>query len=236
MNYLLPLGGTFDPRFKGILTSYKHYGIPAGIKAGHLWAGDNCAFKGFDANEFTKWLQAMTPYRNTCLFIVAPDAVGDANRTLDLWDEWAPRLSDWPLALAAQDGMEDLDWPTDIDITDYCYDHLAGDTMEDYWEAKEHYYQDETPFRCVFIGGSTEWKDSYHALTVIEQAQRMQKHVHIGRVNHERRYTHFARVAGSEHFTCDGTLTRSIGKIRALHTWSQHQNNLHRYRSQLQLL
>ena len=38
MRYLLPIGWQFDRRFRGILTSYKHRGIPAGIKAGHAWA------------------------------------------------------------------------------------------------------------------------------------------------------------------------------------------------------
>jgi len=43
-----------------------------------------------------------------CRFVVPPDVVADARRTLELFDYWFDRLSAWPLALAAQDGQEHL--------------------------------------------------------------------------------------------------------------------------------
>jgi hypothetical protein len=248
MQYLLPIGGQFDKRFAGILTSYKHYGIPAGIKAGIPWAGDNCAFSGFDANEFMNWLPKLAPYRATCLFIVVPDAPGNARKTLDLWDEWAPQLADWPLAFAAQDGMENLDWPATMDITDYAYDNLRlpddtddtddnPDDLEYGWEPmKERYYREETPFRCVFVGGSDAWKESETAAFIIQEALAMQKHIHIGRVNWERRYRHFAHQPGAATFTCDGTRTRAEGRHRTLHAWANYQAQLERYQTELRQL
>lgn len=233
MRYLLPIGGTFDDRFAGILTSYKHYGIPAGIKTGIPWAGDNCAFSGFDAKAFMAWLPKLTPYKATCLFIVVPDAPGNAHRTLELWEEWAPQLADWPLAFAAQDGMENCEWPADSEITDFAYDNLKGDSWEDYIDMRERYYAEETPFRCVFIGGSDAWKESESAANVIQEALAMQKHVHIGRVNWQRRYRHFAHQPGAATFTCDGTRTRAEGRHRTLYAWANYQAQLNRYQAEL---
>lgn len=238
MQYLLPIGGKFDERFAGILTSYKHYGIPAGIKAGIPWAGDNCAFSGFDANEFMNWLPKLAPYRATCLFIVVPDAPGNARKTLDLWDEWAPQLDSWPLAFAAQDGMEKLDWPTTMDDTEYAYHELDPDDDTEYgWiDMRERYYRTATPFRCVFIGGSDAWKESETAAFIIQEALAMQKHIHIGRVNWERRYRHFAHQPGAATFTCDGTRTRAEGRHRTLHAWANYQARLDRYKAELRQL
>lgn len=62
-------------------------------------------------------------------WIVMPDVVGDAARTLDMAAFWYPELMQYPLLIAVQDGME----PADID--QYV---SAG---------------------CgIFIGGSTDWK------------------------------------------------------------------------------
>lgn len=42
-------------------------------------------------------------------------------------------------------------------------------------------------FDCLFIGGSTEWKLSESARTVIAEAKHLGKVVHVGRVNSEKR-------------------------------------------------
>jgi len=105
MKFLVPVGGVTDDAF-GVLTSYKHNGVPSGIVAGLPWAADNCAFGGaFDGGRFTEWLATMTPYRTTCLFVAVPDVVGDAAATLALWREWEPQLDGWPLAFVCQDGQ-----------------------------------------------------------------------------------------------------------------------------------
>ncbi len=37
--------------------------------------------------------------------------------------------------------------------------------------------------RCLFVGGSTEWKLGYHAARLIIEAKRREKWVHVGRCN-----------------------------------------------------
>ena len=46
-------------------------------------------------------------------WLTVPDIVADADRTLDKFDEWMPRLENLPLALAGQDGMEQKELPWD---------------------------------------------------------------------------------------------------------------------------
>ena len=110
MRFLLPVGGIIDHSF-GIMTTPGHKGIPMGIKAGMWWAADNQAFtRGFDPDKFFPWLDGMTPYRNTCLFIPVPDVVGNAAATLELFTKWREG-SWWPCAFVAQDGQEALEFP-----------------------------------------------------------------------------------------------------------------------------
>ena len=55
---------------------------------------------------------------------------------------------------------------------------------------------------AVFIGGSTNWKGSAHAAQIIQAAQLLGKHVHVGRVNTEGRWKHFENLGVD---TIDGT-------------------------------
>lgn len=190
MRFLVPVGGVTDG-VAGILTSYQHKGVPAGIVAGLPWAGDNCAFTDFDAVRFTEWLERMVPYRATCLFVAVPDVVGDAAATLARYVTWAEAMADWPLAYVAQDGSEAHDIPPSAS--------------------------------ALFVGGTTAWKESEAAISMIRRAQERGLHVHVGRVNWWRRYTLFRVLAGSEHFTCDGTRTRFDGTERTLRAWRQYE-------------
>jgi len=190
MQFLLPVGGVVDNRF-GILTSYQHGGVVVGVKAGMRWAADNCSFsKAFDPIKFITWLEQMTPYRDTCLFVTVPDVVADSEATRRLWEQWQPVLADWPLAFVAQDG--------------------ETDTPEG--------------ASAVFIGGSTEWKESAAAVNIIQIAQRRGLHVHIGRVNWKARYDKFNLLPGSEGFTCDGTRTRFDGREKTVVAWAGYQD------------
>jgi len=180
----------------GILTTPGHKGVPVGIKAGMDWAADNQAFTGFDPGRFFPWLKTMVPYCSTCLFVPVPDVVGDAAATIENFYRWCSRLCGWSLAFVGQDGQEEIDFPTE----------LKWDTL--------------------FIGGSTEWKVSQAAVSVIERAQALGKNIHIGRVNWHKRYKHFRRLAGSEHFTCDGTRTRYDGTEKTVRAWAAYQAQL----------
>jgi len=193
LKFLLPLGGITDNNYGGIITSPAHGGIVKGIKDGMNWAADNEAFtRGFNPNRFFSWLEKMEEYKSTCLFVSVPDVVGNAIATLEQWRNWVVRFNGWPLAFVAQDGQEDLPFP------------------------------DEDTFTTLFIGGSTEWKLSQGAVTCIKRAQAMQKHIHIGRVNYNKRYKIFRMLQGSEEFTCDGTRTR-WGREKALNDWKNYQ-------------
>lgn len=142
-------------------------------ESGRQWCLDNGVFTGrFDPVSFWRTLEQMTPYRDTCLFIVAPDVVGDALATLEQFRHWGPRIqaAGWPVAFVAQDGQELLPFPPEYD--------------------------------ALFIGGSTEWKLSAAALDCIRRAKADGRHVHVGRVNSQKRMAHF-QLAGVD--SVDGT-------------------------------
>jgi len=127
------------------------------------FAIDNGAFAGFKRDAFLSLLERERPRRDLCRFVCAPDVVGSALRTLEVFDHWRPQLTDWPVALVAQDGQENLPIP---------------------W----------ADIAAIFIGGSTEWKMSFHAITIIKAANAMGKWVHVGRVNTPGRFEHFERA------------------------------------------
>jgi len=132
-----------------------------------VWAADNgCFTDSYPGDEaFMAWLSTLESRRSDCLFVAAPDVVGDGMATLAKFPAAAAMLrrEGWPVALVGQDGMESLDVPW----------HLAD------W---------------LFVGGSTEWKLGTGALELIEQAKANGVRVHIGRVNSAKRYAHFAAV------------------------------------------
>jgi hypothetical protein len=77
------------------------------------FAIDNGAYAGFPADAFRSLLRRELPNRERCLFVACPDVVGSARRTAEVYRHWAPQLraDKWPVALVAQDGLEDLDIP-----------------------------------------------------------------------------------------------------------------------------
>lgn len=49
--------------------------------------------------------------RELCRFVAAPDVVGSARRTLEVFEIWKLELAGWPIALVCQDGQEHLPIP-----------------------------------------------------------------------------------------------------------------------------
>jgi hypothetical protein len=128
---------------------------------------DNGAFTGlFNEAAFWRKLEQMRPHRANCVFVVAPDVVGNAIATMHQYRYYGPAIhaAGYPVAFVAQDGQEIYPFPPEYD--------------------------------ALFIGGSTEWKLSDAALWCIQQAKASGKWVHVGRVNSQRRIRHFqlARV------------------------------------------
>lgn len=127
------------------------------VRAGYVWAADNDAFSGFDPGRYMTMLDALegTP---GCLFVVAPDVVGDAEATFTLYLKWAGEIlgRNLPLGFVGQDGATVADVP---------------------WNG----------ISALFVGGSTEWKLGDAAAVLVKEAKDRGKWVHMGRVNSWRR-------------------------------------------------
>ena len=96
----------------GRLLSPKNYSRAADSgEWGIPWAADNGAFADFDPRTYRVMLQAIRGAL-ACLFVTAPDAVGDWERTRRMWDVWRPDLDGFPRAYVLQDGqpMDDVPW------------------------------------------------------------------------------------------------------------------------------
>lgn len=75
-------------------------------------------------------------------------------------------------------------------------------------------------YDALFVGGSTEWKVSDAATSVIKRAQSKHKHIHIGRVNWGKRYRHFRLMEGSSNWTCDGNRSAFDGRDNTRRAWN----------------
>lgn len=93
------------------------------IEDAAYWAADNgCGpgVRGIAAGypgdvPFLAWLASMRHMATRCAFAVAPDVVGDAAKTLRQFGQIAAvmRAMGYPVALAAQNGLEDMTVPWD---------------------------------------------------------------------------------------------------------------------------
>jgi hypothetical protein len=111
-----------------------------------------------------------------CAFVVAPDVVGDAAATLARSAPWLAKIR----ALG-------------VPVAFVAQDGLETLTVP--WD----------DFDVLFIGGSTEWKLGRHPRRLVSEAKRHGKHVHMGRVNSDRRFD-YARLIGCD--SADGTYIR----------------------------
>ena len=171
--------------------------------AGVTWCADNgCFGKGYPGDEkWLAWLEANAHAAADCLFATAPDVVGNAAATLARSRPFLPLI-------------RALGYPAAL---------VAQDGLEDMevpWDE----------FDVLFIGGSTEWKESAAARELTREAKAHGKWVHVGRVNSERRF----RLAGAAYpfglsgDSCDGTfLTFGPEKnLPRLMAWLRTENQL----------
>jgi hypothetical protein len=138
--------------------------------AGIPWAADNDCFQRLDVEAYCRMVEAIRGVPG-CLFVTAPDVVGDWRATFDRWQIWLGRLLGLPLAYVAQDGQP--------------FAYVPWDSI-----------------RCLFIGGSTGYKLSAEAETLVREAKRRGLWVHMGRVNSHKRFN-YARAIGCN--SIDGT-------------------------------
>jgi hypothetical protein len=77
------------------------------------WAIDNGGYTALDIASFWSLLAREEHRRADCLFVTAPDVVGSARRTLEIFEHWKSKLDGWKVALVCQDGQENLPLPWD---------------------------------------------------------------------------------------------------------------------------
>ena len=121
-------------------------------------AADNGCYGRWDRRAFLRMLRALAPHGRTVSWVVAPDVVADAPATLARFALWQPVLAYLGLPIA----------------------FVAQDGQEQLPVPWAH-------IRCLFVGGSTCWKEGVHAAALIGQAKRRGLWVHVGRVSTLRR-------------------------------------------------
>jgi hypothetical protein len=134
------------------------------LSLGLPWAADNAAFSGFRPNAFCGLLARISGHPD-CRFVACPDVVGNAGETLRLFQTWAPILRSLGLPVA----LVGQDGVERLDIP---------------WQQMD----------ALFIGGSTDWKLSPGAASIIREAKRRSLWVHMGRVNTRLRFRYAHRL------------------------------------------
>ena len=152
-----------DKQLVGVLSSPRRF-YPEAAQRGFTWAADNDCFSEWHPERYRKMLHAITGLPG-CLFVVAPDVVGDPSATLARFREWlAPvRATGQPVAFVAQDQDAD-EWVP--------------------WGE----------FDVLFIGGSTAFKIGPVAAAMVRRARLHGLWVHMGRVNSKRRMRYAASI------------------------------------------
>lgn len=98
------------------------------VTPGRAWCADNAVFAGrYPGDEaYLAWLAGWAHLAADCAFAVAPDVVGNAAATLARSAPMLARIRElgYPVALVAQNGLEDLTVPWDeFDVL-----FIGGDT------------------------------------------------------------------------------------------------------------
>ena len=75
--------------------------------SGQVYGLDNGCFSKFDKKTWRRLVQDART--NPPKFVCSPDIVGDARRTLELFDQFYDEITPLPVALVLQDGIGDFD-------------------------------------------------------------------------------------------------------------------------------
>jgi hypothetical protein len=134
---------------------------------GWSWAADNDAYSDWDEARYLAMLGEAARL-DGCLFVTAPDVVGDWEDTFDLFELWQPALAELelPVGYVIQDGQP-ADWVP--------WDRLAA----------------------LFVGGGDEFKMGERARALVREANLRGLWTHMGRVNGHRRLR-YAKAIGCD--------------------------------------
>jgi hypothetical protein len=134
------------------------------LSLGLPWAADNAAFSGFRPAAFCGLLAKISGHPD-CRFVACPDVVGNAAETLRLFQIWSPILRSLGLPVA----LVGQDGVERLDIP---------------WQQMD----------ALFLGGSTDWKLSPGAASLVREAKRRSLWAHMGRVNTRLRFRYAYRL------------------------------------------
>ena len=170
------------------------------------WAADNgCFAQGarFDAGDWIEWLASMRKYRETCLFAVAPDVLGDWQATWERSSPYFPTIRQLGFrpAFVAQNGLP----LRMLDLAGYDALFIGG---TDPWRF-------EAEIEPTLFGDGERISINFDRLScpvraLIQKAKRRGLHVHFGRVNSESRLT---LVSGAQYVYAGSRATRTTGSI-----------------------
>lgn len=133
---------------------------------GMWWAADNDCFQGLDPDAYFTMLNQIAHVDcSRLLWVAVPDVVADAHATLALFRAWLPALRKRRLPAA-------LVAQDGLTVAQVPWDDIA----------------------CLFIGGSTEWKEGDDVPLLIRAAKARGTLVHVGRVNTMRRLRMFEHL------------------------------------------
>jgi hypothetical protein len=121
--------------FNGMLGMIATPAAGNAVMDGVDWCADNGIYGGTYPGDdaYLQWLVTRARLLHRCCFAVAPDVVGDAKATLERSAPMLPRIRrlGYPVALAAQNGLEHLTVPWD----DFDVFFIGGDTA---WKLGPH--------------------------------------------------------------------------------------------------
>jgi hypothetical protein len=174
--------------YLGRTAEHAHYDIYRSrhSRSSTPWCLDNGVFTGkFEKDFWLAKIEALREYKDTCLFIVIPDAIGDCSKTLEQFHYYRSMVNDLPVAFVSQDGIK---------------------------QQASRIPWDE--FDCLFVGGSDDHKLGKEGGWIINEAKKYGKWVHIGRVNSVSRILKFWR-ADSWDGTHLGFMPSDVAKFHA---------------------
>jgi hypothetical protein len=168
-------------------------------RSGVAWAADNDAFNGWSVAAERRYLRMLDALIGVpgCMWVTAPDVVGDAGLTDLLFEEWAPEIKarGLPVAYVAQEPGGEYE------------PRFPGWGMVD----------------ALFIGGATnEFRAGPTVHCLVDEAHSRGRLIHMGRVNSIRRLA-YAHALGCT--SVDGTgwmrwrkthLPRALATLAAL--------------------